>query len=59
MARENEPHRGGVYRLSDEERAAIRAGMEDARRGDFVPDEEMEAFYQLHRRKSRHSGSGA
>ena len=39
----------GVYRLSDEERAAVRAGMQAARRGEFVPDDEMERFYQLHR----------
>jgi hypothetical protein len=42
--------RGGVYRLSDEERAAVHAGMEEARRGDFASEEEIEAFYQLHRR---------
>ncbi len=36
----------GVYRLSDDERAAMRKGMEAARRGDFVSDEEMAAFYR-------------
>lgn len=36
----------GVYRLSDDERAAVRKGMEAARRGDFVSDEEMAAFYR-------------
>jgi alkylhydroperoxidase family enzyme len=36
----------GIYRLSDEERAAVRKGMEAARRGDFVSDEEMAAFYR-------------
>ncbi len=59
MAREIKAHRGGVYQLSDEERAAVRAGIEDARRGDFVSDEEMEAFYQSLRRHGRHSGAGA
>jgi hypothetical protein len=38
--------RDGVYRLSDDERAAVRKGMEAARRGDFVSDEEMAAFYR-------------
>jgi predicted transcriptional regulator len=50
VAREIESRRTGVYRLSDDERAAVRAGMEDARRGDFATEEEMEEFYQLHRR---------
>ena len=39
----------GVYRLSDDERAAVRKGMEAARRGEFVSDEELEAFYRRHR----------
>jgi len=39
----------GVFRLTDEERAAVRKGMEAARRGAFVPDEEMAAFYRRHR----------
>jgi predicted transcriptional regulator len=49
VAREIESRRSGVYRLSDEERTAVRAGMNAARRGDFVPDEEMDEFYRLHR----------
>jgi predicted transcriptional regulator len=49
VAREIESRRSGVYRLSDQERAAVRAGMDDARRGDFATDEELEEFYQLHR----------
>jgi predicted transcriptional regulator len=49
VARVIEARRSGVYRLSDEERAAVREGMAAARRGDFVPDDEMEKFYQLHR----------
>ncbi len=36
----------GVYRLSDDERAAVRKGMEAAKRGEFVSDEEMDAFYR-------------
>ena len=50
VAREIESRRTGVYRLSDEERTAVRAGLEDARRGDFATEEEIEEFYQLHRR---------
>jgi predicted transcriptional regulator len=50
VAREIESRRSGVYRLSDEERTAVRAGMDAARRGDFVSDEEMEEFYRLHYR---------
>lgn len=49
VAREIESRRSGVYRLSDEERAAVRAGMDAARRGDFVPEDEMDEFYRLHR----------
>jgi len=47
VAREIESRRSGVYRLSEEERNAVRAGMDAARRGDFVPDEEMDEFYRL------------
>jgi predicted transcriptional regulator len=50
VAREIESRRSGVYRLSEQERAAVRAGMDAARRGDFVPDDEMDEFYRLHRR---------
>ena len=38
-----------LYRLSDDERAAVRKGMEAARRGEFVSGEELEAFYRRHR----------
>lgn len=50
VAREIESRRSGVYRLSDEERTSVRAGMEDARRGDFASDGEMDEFYRLHHR---------
>jgi predicted transcriptional regulator len=50
VAREIESRRTGVYRLSDDERAAVRAGMNDARRGDFASDEEMDELYRPHRR---------
>lgn len=35
-------------RLTDDERAAVRKGMEAARRGEFVTDEELAAFYRRH-----------
>ena len=50
VAREIEARRTGVYHLSDEERVAVRVGMDAARRGEFAPDNEMEEFYQLHRK---------
>jgi hypothetical protein len=42
LAREIEARRSGIYRLSDEERAAIDA----ARRGPLAADDEVEAFWQ-------------
>jgi hypothetical protein len=50
IAREIEARRSGTYRLSDDERAAVGAGLEAARRGEFASEEEIEEFYQLHRR---------
>jgi hypothetical protein len=50
VAREIESRRTGVYRLSYEERTAVRAGMEEARRGDFASDEEIDDLYRLHPR---------
>ena len=49
VAREIESRRTGVYRLSDDERTAVRKGMDAARRGDFAPEDEMDEFYRLHR----------
>jgi predicted transcriptional regulator len=49
VAREIESRRTGIYRLSDDERAAIQKGVDDALRGDFVPDDEMEEFFKFHR----------
>ena len=40
----------GVFRLTDEERAAVRKGLDAARRGEFVSDEELAAFYRRHAR---------
>jgi predicted transcriptional regulator len=45
---EIERWRGDVFRLTDEERAAVRKGMEAARRGEFVTDEELAAFHRRH-----------
>ena len=42
LAREIEARRSGVYRLSDEERAAIDA----SRRGPLASDDEVEAFWK-------------
>jgi len=38
-AREIEARRTGVYLMSDAERAAVREGVAQADRGEFVPDE--------------------
>ena len=43
---EIERWRGDVFRLTDEDRVAVRKGMEAARRGEFVTDEELAAFYR-------------
>jgi predicted transcriptional regulator len=43
LARKNEP-----VRLDEETRAAIREGRAQARRGEFVSDEEMAAFFKSH-----------
>ncbi|MEO6779585.1 MAG: hypothetical protein ABI407_01195 [Bradyrhizobium sp.] len=50
VAREIESRRSGVYLLSDQERTAVRAGMDAARRDDFASEEEMNEFYRLHSR---------
>jgi predicted transcriptional regulator len=36
----------GIVPLDDESRAAIREGLEQARRGEFVPDGEIEALWK-------------
>ncbi len=35
----------GVYQLSDDERAAVRRGLEEMRQGKFATDEEVEAVF--------------
>jgi hypothetical protein len=42
LAREIEARRSGLYRLSDEERAAI----DSARRGPLASDDEVEAYWK-------------
>ena len=44
FARELEARRSGVYRLSSDECAAIAR----AREGDYVPDEDMDAYWRRH-----------
>jgi predicted transcriptional regulator len=39
---------GSVLPIDDETRAAILEGLEQARRGEFVPDEEIEALWKRH-----------
>ena len=43
-ARELEARRTGVYRLTADERGDI----ERARQGDYVPDDEMDAYWKRH-----------
>jgi hypothetical protein len=43
-ARELEARRTGVYRLTDAERAVI----QKARQDEYVPDEEMDAYWKRH-----------
>jgi predicted transcriptional regulator len=38
-----------VYQLSDEERLLVDEGLDQAKRGQFVPDEDMEKFWNRHR----------
>jgi predicted transcriptional regulator len=39
----------GVYRLNDDERAAVREGLAQADRREFVPDEVMAEFFNRRR----------
>ena len=43
-----EARQSGVYRLSDEERAAVKKGLEAAERGEFASDEDMAGFFKRH-----------
>jgi predicted transcriptional regulator len=46
---EIEKKHGGVYRLSEEERAAIEESLEEVRRGEFATDEEVAALFKRYR----------
>jgi predicted transcriptional regulator len=41
-------HRG-VYRLSDDERAAVQEGLVQAERGEFIPDDVVAAYFNKYR----------
>jgi predicted transcriptional regulator len=41
-----EAKEGELYHPSDDEWAAIQEGLDQAKRGEFVPDEEMDAFWK-------------
>jgi hypothetical protein len=43
-----EAQEGELYHPTDEEWVAIQEGLDQARRGEFVSDEEMEAFWKRH-----------
>jgi hypothetical protein len=45
-AREIEARRVGVYRLSDDERAAIERGLDDMHEGRFASEEAIAAIYR-------------
>jgi hypothetical protein len=45
-ARVIEARRTGTYVMSDEERAAVLRGLEQARRGEFISDEDVESFWK-------------
>jgi len=40
----------GVYRLSDDERSAVREGLVQAERGELIPDDVMAEFFKRHGR---------
>jgi predicted transcriptional regulator len=50
-ARYIEARRAGGYHMSDEERAAVMRGLEEANRGEFVSDEEVDEFWKRYRVK--------
>jgi predicted transcriptional regulator len=48
FVREMEARRADLYRLTDDERTAIREGLAQADRGEFVPDEEIAEMNKRH-----------
>lgn len=47
-AREIQARRTGVYIMTDEERSAVRRGLAEADRGEFVPDDVVAAADKRH-----------
>jgi predicted transcriptional regulator len=47
---EIEAKHSGVYRLNDEERAAVRRGLEEVREGKFASDDAVKAVFDRYRR---------
>lgn len=45
VAREIEARRAGVYKVTPEEEAAIREGLADLERGDWISEEAMRTFW--------------
>jgi len=41
----------GVYRLTREERAAVLEGLAEAERGEFVSEDEMQAYWDRHQKR--------
>jgi predicted transcriptional regulator len=50
FAREIQARRTGLYVMNDEERAAVRRGLAEADRGEFVPDEVVAEADKRHQR---------
>ena len=46
VAREIEARRSGLYALNDEESTAIREGLAELDRGEWVSEEEMKSFWK-------------
>ena len=46
LAREIEARRSGVYELDEKEERAIREGLEQLARGEWVSEEEMKIFWR-------------
>ena len=44
-----EAKHSGLYELSDDERTAVRRGLEEMRQGKFATDEEVEAVFSRYR----------
>jgi hypothetical protein len=46
IARHIEARRSGIYRMTDEERSAVREGRDQASRREFISDDDMRAFWK-------------